>query len=80
MRRLTSKWTFAVNALIVGAVLLAMSGACSMHDPGPYEGGGRSTSTPLPASNNDGGETPDTFVADTFVADTFVVKDTSTGN
>jgi len=68
-----------IPSLIIAATMLAMSGACSMHDPGPYEGGGRSTTVPLPQTDNDSGTTPDTFVADTFVKDTFVV-DTNPGN
>ena len=67
-----------VPSLIVALTMLAMSGACSMHDPGPYEGGGRSTTIPLP-QGEDSGTTPDTFVADTFVKDTFVA-DTNPGN
>ena len=56
--------TFAIPALIVAATLLAMSGACSMHDPGPYEGGGRSTTAPLPESTSTEDSAPpvDNFV------------------
>jgi hypothetical protein len=64
------KWTFAVNALIVGATLLAMSGACSQHEPGPYEGGGRGTTQPLPNGVTDSAPPEDTFVPpDNFVKD-----------
>jgi hypothetical protein len=63
-------------ALIVAATMLAMSGACSMHDPGPYEGGGRSTTQPLPQ-----GTTPtDSSVPDTFVQDTAPPIDVFQGN
>ena len=45
-------------------MLLAMSGACSMHDPGPYEGGGRTTTVPLPESTSTTDSAPpvDNFV------------------
>ena len=51
-------------ALIVALTMLAMSGACSMHDPGPYEGGGRSTTVPFPESTStpDSGGPIDNFV------------------
>jgi len=56
--------TLAPTALIIAATLLAMSGACSMHDPGPYEGGGRSTTVPLPESTSTEDSAPpvDNFV------------------
>jgi hypothetical protein len=59
--------------------MLAMTGACSQHQPGTYEGGGRSfevptaqgTTTP-PDSGPPDTFVPDSFVPDSFVADTFV--------
>lgn len=66
--------TFTIPALLVAAVLLAMSGACSMHDPGPYEGGGRTTTAPLPESTS----TPDTGPIDNFVPPD-VAKDIGSG-
>ena len=67
MSRLTpkkSKKWLALNALVIGATMLAMSGACSQHEPGPYEGGGRSTTTPFPQSTSTTDSAPpeDNFV------------------
>jgi len=62
--------TLAVPSLIVALTILAISGACSMHDPGPYEGGGRSTTVPFPenTTTEDSGTTQDNFVPpDNFV-------------
>lgn len=51
-----------VSLVIITATLLVMSGACSMHDPGPYEGGGRTTTAPFPDTTDDGSAPIDNFV------------------
>jgi hypothetical protein len=50
-------------AVVVAGIILGMVGACSMHDPGPYEGGGRNLTAPLPSSTT----TPDSGPQDVFV-------------
>jgi hypothetical protein len=63
-----------VGSLIVALVMLAMSGACSQHEPGPWEGGGRTTTTPqAPASTapNDSGPPPDVKPPTDVAVDTF---------
>jgi hypothetical protein len=56
-----------VPALLIAVTLLTMSGACSQHEPGPYEGGGRTYPTAVigAAQGNVGDDTgappPDVF-------------------
>lgn len=68
-----------VPALIVGAMLVAMSGACSQHEPGSYEGGGRTTQTPqVTGGNTDDSGLPDIVGGpDVGSNDVFVLPETS---
>jgi len=65
---------------VVAVTLLAMSGACSQHDPGPYEGGGRTAPTTVigivtgNGSPPEGGLPEGSFIPDVVVADTFVAE------
>jgi hypothetical protein len=75
---------FVVPTLLVSATMLAMSGACSQHDPGPYQGGGRGIPTSVigPVSGGGGpdGALPDISIPDSFVVpDNFVQPDTAGG-
>lgn len=57
--------------LAVAGLLLLLSGACSQHQPGPYEGGGRNYDIPtVSGSTSDAGQ--DNFIPDSFVPDNFV--------
>ena len=76
-----SKAPMALGCLAVATLMLATAGACSQHEPGPYEGGGRSFEVPTAqgTSTTPDSGTKDNFVPDTFVPDTFVLPDTSGG-
>jgi hypothetical protein len=71
-----SKSPAVIAGLVVAGLLLAMSGACSQHQPGPYEGGGRSYDIPTVSGSTTTDAGPDNFIPDTFVPDTFVLPDT----
>ena len=59
---------FIVPSLFVSGALLVLSGACSQHQPGSYEGGGRTIGSvviePVGGSSSppDGGGPVDNFV------------------
>ena len=79
-RRL-SKAPMVLGCLCVATLMLAMSGACSQHEPGTYQGGGRSFEVPTAEGTS---TTPDAgadnfVVPDTFTPDNFVLPDTSGG-
>lgn len=64
--QLKKKSGLIVSALLIAVTLLTMSGACSQHEPGPYEGGGRTYPTAVigAAQGNPGDDTgapPDVF-------------------
>lgn len=74
---------FLLATPIIAFTLLAMSGACSQHEPGDYQGGGRTepTSQIGPATGSTvqtDSSTPDVSVPDTFKADNST-PDTFTG-
>ncbi len=78
-RRL-SKAPMVLGGLAVATLMLAVSGACSQHEPGTYQGGGRSFEVPTAEGTStkpDSGA--DNFVPDTFKPDSFVLPDTSGG-
>ena len=71
---------------LVAVTLLAMSGACSQHDPGAYEGGGRTAPTTVIGIVTGNGEPPEgglpegSFIGDVYIPDTFVAPDTGGGD
>ncbi len=75
-RRL-KKAPMVVGCFAVTAFILAMSGACSQHQPGAWEGGGRSFDVPQLQGTVIGPDAgpdiniPDTFIPDNFVPDNF---------
>jgi len=82
------KRALVVPALFVSVTLLVMSGACSQHDPGPYEGGGRTIGTTQIGGSvggpNSDASAPDVSVSDasqdtTFLPD-IVVPETGGGD
>lgn len=79
--RRMSKAPMVVGCLAVATLMLAMSGACSQHEPGTYEGGGRSFEVPTAqgTSTTPDSSTKDTFVPDNSTPDTFVAPDTGGG-
>jgi hypothetical protein len=54
-------------SLLVAATLLAMSGACSQHQPGTYEGGGRDMPSAVVGNYGSQPPPPDASVEDNFV-------------
>ncbi len=68
------------SSLLVTATLLAMAGACSQHQPGPYEGGGRDMPSAVVGGYGAQPPPPDASVEDTFVEDVVTkdVKETGT--
>ncbi|HSQ65112.1 MAG TPA: hypothetical protein VLM85_17945 [Polyangiaceae bacterium] len=76
--RRMSRAPMVVGCLAVAALMLAMSGACSQHEPGTYQGGGRSFEVPTAqgTSTTPDSSTKDTFVPDNSAPDTFVAPDT----
>ena len=69
------KRSLIVPALLVGATVLVASGACSQHDPGPYEGGGRTMPTSVIGNAAGGGGPP----VDASVPDVFTLPETGPG-
>ncbi|HEY1956829.1 MAG TPA: hypothetical protein VGH28_14515 [Polyangiaceae bacterium] len=64
-----------VPSLIISVTLIVMSGACSAHEPGSYEGGGRNTTAPqlsgttTQEAGDDSGFDFDAFDFDSFTFD-----------
>ncbi len=80
---MTKHRSFILTTSIVAITLLAMSGACSQHEPGTYQGGGRTEPTSVigPASGGPTGSdssTQDTNIPEIIVPDNSV-PDTFTG-
>ncbi len=66
------KRSLIVPSLLVAATLVVVSGACSQHDPGPYEGGGRTMPTSVIGNASGGGGTP----PDASFPDVFTLPET----
>ena len=64
------------TSLLVTITLLALSGACSQHEPGPYEGGGRDMPSAVVGGVGMQPPPPDASVQDNFVPPDVNVKDT----
>ncbi len=71
--RRRSKLPMVAACLTVTSFILVMSGACSQHQPGPYEGGGRSFEVPSLQGSVVGPDAgPDINIPDSFNPDNFV--------